>query len=455
METKRRKRLRNALMAVLAVVILAGGILAAGHVKGWFGAKKPADTAADILVERLSGIANMERDGVGFGLEKGSVLVTGDIAETKRLAQVDITIDAGSRLTMSENTELTVVSADRGAVELQLNEGQAFVDLVNCPLAIGFAGNAAQTSDAVFSVDVQVGSCSLLVFRGEVMIRALDGKEYTVQGGQFFSLAESKDGLAVTVKQLASTALDTFNIDRLQTGGWDDLCFTQAELQKVLDDRAAEQNKPVDPETESQTPSADPKPDPGPLTPSTDPKPEPDPSTPSTDPNPKPEPQPEPEPAPKPEPTPEPEPAPEPQPLPEPPKSPTCTIEIRCDTILNNMENLTPGKEPFVPSSGTILSTRTVTFNEGETVFDVLTRVCSENGLQIEYSWTPMYGSYYIEGINNLYEFDCGPQSGWMYKVDGWFPNYGCSSYYLEDGDVIVWCYTCNGLGADVGGPVW
>ena len=59
-----------------------------------------------------------------------------------------------------------------------------------------------------------------------------------------------------------------------------------------------------------------------------------------------------------------------------------------------------------------------------------------------------MYGSYYIEGINNLYEFDCGNQSGWMYKVNGWFPNYGCSSYNLKDGDSIVWAFTCNGLGS-------
>ena len=58
-----------------------------------------------------------------------------------------------------------------------------------------------------------------------------------------------------------------------------------------------------------------------------------------------------------------------------------------------------------------------------------------------------MYNSYYVEGIGNLYEFDCGSESGWMYKVNGWFPNYGCSSYTLSDGDVIVWCYTCNGRG--------
>ena len=39
-----------------------------------------------------------------------------------------------------------------------------------------------------------------------------------------------------------------------------------------------------------------------------------------------------------------------------------------------------------------------------------------------------------------------------MYKVNDRFTNYGCSSYKVENGDNIVWCYTCNGLGADVGG---
>ena len=43
------------------------------------------------------------------------------------------------------------------------------------------------------------------------------------------------------------------------------------------------------------------------------------------------------------------------------------------------------------------------------------------------------------------------PESGWMYKVNEWFPNYGCSAYTLKPGDDIVWCYTCVGLGADVG----
>ena len=130
----------------------------------------------------------------------------------------------------------------------------------------------------------------------------------------------------------------------------------------------------------------------------------------------------------------------------------TCTIEVRCDTILDNMGDLAPGKSSCVPANGVILAASTVRFAQGDTVLDVLKAASSATGLQLEYSYTPGYGSYYVEGINNLYEFDCGNESGWMYKVNGWFPNYGCSAYPLKDGDVIVWCYTCNGLGADVGG---
>ena len=40
--------------------------------------------------------------------------------------------------------------------------------------------------------------------------------------------------------------------------------------------------------------------------------------------------------------------------------------------------------------------------------------------------------------------------SGWMYSVNSWFPNYGCSQYEVSDGDMIEWRYTCD-LGRDVG----
>mgnify|MGYP002519343093 FL=1 len=129
----------------------------------------------------------------------------------------------------------------------------------------------------------------------------------------------------------------------------------------------------------------------------------------------------------------------------------TCTFSIECSTILNNLDQLEPDKLEMVPSGGVILSKTTVTFYEGESVYDVLQRLCKEKGIHMESSWTPIYNSAYIEGIHNLYEFDCGHLSGWMYRVNGWYPNYGCSRYQLKDGDVVEWRYTCD-LGNDVGG---
>ncbi len=132
----------------------------------------------------------------------------------------------------------------------------------------------------------------------------------------------------------------------------------------------------------------------------------------------------------------------------------SCTISIVCDTILNNLDKLRDGKEAFVPANGVILAASSISISDGDTVFDVLKKACELADIQLEYSYTPLRGSYYIEGINNLYEFDCGEQSGWMYKVNGVFPDHGCSAYYLSAGDEIVFCYTCVGLGADVGGSM-
>ena len=129
----------------------------------------------------------------------------------------------------------------------------------------------------------------------------------------------------------------------------------------------------------------------------------------------------------------------------------TCTLSISCATILDNLDLCDPEKVELVPADGWILQPMTVTFYEGESVFNVLQRTCKQQKIHMEFSNTPIYNSAYIEGIHNLYEFDVGNLSGWMYKVNGWFPNYGCSRYQLKDGDVIEWVYTCD-LGYDVGG---
>lgn len=129
----------------------------------------------------------------------------------------------------------------------------------------------------------------------------------------------------------------------------------------------------------------------------------------------------------------------------------TCTLSVRCDTILSNMTSLDPAKTEIIPQGGVIYGAKTVEFAEGESVFDVLLREMQSSGIHFEFENAPIYGSAYIEGIANIYEFDCGNQSGWMYKVNEEFPKYGCSNYKISNGDRIEFVYTCSS-GKDIGG---
>lgn len=85
----------------------------------------------------------------------------------------------------------------------------------------------------------------------------------------------------------------------------------------------------------------------------------------------------------------------------------TCTMLIECGTILQNIEMLDPDKLSVLPSDGIILKKTSVSFNDGETVFDILCRETRNRQIHMESSYTPVFNSAYIEGINNLYEFDC------------------------------------------------
>ena len=132
----------------------------------------------------------------------------------------------------------------------------------------------------------------------------------------------------------------------------------------------------------------------------------------------------------------------------------TCTLEIRCDTLLENLDQLPPEKAALVPADGILLSAAEVEFAGGESVFDVLRKTLRAEKIHFEYVDASAYDSVYIEGIGNLYEYDCGPQSGWMYSVNGIHPGLGCSTYTLADGDAITFCYTCD-LGADLGAETY
>ncbi len=436
MESEKNKKIFNIAMVAIIAVIIIGGIVGVGTVKGWFGGGENVVADADKVV----GIVSVERSGVSYELKTGDGLQPKDKIVVNDKAGV--VIKAGENtFELAEGSAVVINDLKDNKFAMRLDVGEVFATLhdgASFGEIIANDGTVITADGTVFSVNVHDGSLGINVFEGDV--KAVKGKsEATASAGQTISVV----GDELSAADLMAESLNEFNINKLLETKGHKLCFTEDKLNKVLDDRAAakaeaEQNA-IDETNEgnggannvtsgkgdkNETAGNSGSSGSGSSSSGNSGSNSNSGSSGSSGSN----------------------------PATKPSSDMTCTIQIRCDTILNNMGSLTPGKEGYVPSNGIILRTTTVSFKEGETVYDVLSRVCSSHGIQMEASFTPMYNSYYVEGINHLYELDCGDQSGWMYKVNGWFPNYGCSAYYLEDGDSIVWTYSCNGLGADVGG---
>lgn len=439
METKRKRRLFNIVMVALIAIIAFGGFMAVCNIKGYFNNHNESFAK----VSDVKGIANIERQGIAYTLEKDSELKSNDLLETR--SDSNININAGQNVyTLAEDSELLLQDVDKSNFSLKLEKGETFLTLNRGEELHEFiiGDYKIKAEDSVISTNVQTGSMGINVFEGSVSIE--DGEELkTAKAGEFISIVNSE----ISISKLEINSLNDFNIKNIKEANENKkLIFSNDELDKLIANRqkeisiiASEDKKVLTNESEENVSSDENKK----VNENKNSREEEKVVNQEKDKNKK---------------TTQIEKQ-EKKKSDEEKKTSkklnTCTIQIRCDTILKNISDLTKGKESFVPKDGIILPSTTVEFSEGETAFDVLKRACSASNIQIEYSYTPMYGSYYIEGINQLYEFDCGSESGWMYKVNGWFPNYGCSSYSMKNGDTMVWCYTCKGLGADVGGSVY
>lgn len=345
-------------------------------------------TESDYIISEKTGIVQIVRRGVGYEVSAGMTIMEDDQLYIGKSAALTVADADGTILMTDSDVEITVKKIDED-LSFEVLRGEVFVDARNRRQVNVLTGSSEISADeAVISVSLQPGASMIHVYSGEILLGNIGEEEGT----------GIVAGQAVTIVPGESeydivnfpiTGLSDSQMSRLVQCGIDEtFCVTESELRQVQMERQEELEN-VRQQLAAKDDGCD---------------------------------------------------------------SLYCTMEIRCDTILANMENLIEEKEGYVPSDGIILERSAVTFQEGETVFDVLQKVCDRADIQLEYSYTPLYESYYIEGIQNLYEFDCGSQSGWVYQVNGWFPNYGCSSYEVKEGDVIAWYYTCNGLGADVGG---
>ncbi len=406
-----RKRLFHTLTGAAAIILIT--CLAVFFISGAVrirSAEKPR-----IVTSGVSGQASVLRRGAGYRLKEDIGLVETDGVITAPGSSAAFSVAGGGSIILDENSEIKIIRDSEECVCIGSVYGTVVciadptgtLLLMECP-----AGSLSAEGPGLYSVETFHGTQTVKVYRGKVTLTsdALE-EDKLLLAGQQLVIIQNDDGICSfeEVKPIAIQSLSGFLMDTLLTESGDTF-FSREELEAEIlrREREVEQARREREEYEAAVIAR------GGTVPVVESV----------------------------------------SPLPEYMTEAdihTCTITIVCDTILDNIGDLTEGKNVYVPENGVILATSKVQYVAGESVYDVLKRVCAAADIPLQYSWTVEFGGYYIEGINNLCEFDCGPESGWMYKVNGWYPNYGSSNYILKEGDIIVWAYTCRGLGKDLG----
>lgn len=132
----------------------------------------------------------------------------------------------------------------------------------------------------------------------------------------------------------------------------------------------------------------------------------------------------------------------------------TVTLRIVCKTASDNYDMLDEAlrKEECVPKNGIIFENNAIPLYSEDTVFDILLNTAKTYDLQLDFDKSPSIGTVYIKGINYLYEFSCGPLSGWLFCVNGEYQSKSASEVFLSDKDIVEWVYSLD-MGRDVGNP--
>lgn len=455
------RRLLGVLTALLVVAGIAVGVYWVGSLRGWF-APPPVTVETSsgetvqipplsLTAKRITGKALVERGGLSFALEEGETLRAEDAVTLQGKGTLTVSNET-LNLTFGDKASFLVGQKDGGEAQVTLNQGKLYAQTQGTAYFV--VGNqSAQVTDGTVSLSVGKKTLIFDQLSGSTSFLGGDDNVLPVSAQQRLTVkqAEGRWG-APEQKKLTLKQLSDFTLE--QAKATQGLCFTPEQLTGEIARREAEAQKKLEEqlrkETEQQEAEAQAKADAEAAEQAKkeqeaqqkaaeekkaqeakrkaeeekkkqeeerkrqeeeDKKRQEEENTTSTG---------------------------------------SCTLTIECHTLLDNMDNVKESKKKYVPASGVILKKTKVTFTEGETVYDILKRTCKKAGIQLEVSYSGGYGSYYVEGIGHLYEFDCGRESGWVYSVNGKQPNYGCSSCVVQKGDNIVWSYTCSGMGKDV-----
>jgi uncharacterized membrane protein YgcG len=430
--TRKQRRYLNIGMVVLAALIVAAGVVYVLYMRGAVSVQ-PAQ-AATLSVSDKTGSVSVERAGLSHVLDKGSTLQDGDKIETQEGASATIDLSGAGSFTLSENATVVVHVSD--AVSLEVTDGDVYIDSTLAGLSVTMPVGSVSSDDMVCAVSVPgQENAQVQVLHGNVTCPG-DTSASEKTTADLYTGDKVETG-ALAAKDLSDFAIEQA-LDSLANGR--ELCFAKARLAKVQDERAqakkasgsaakaktenaekAEDAKDSEDETSSASSSESSQSSGKSTSSSSQSKSGKSSGSKSSS-----------------------------KSTGKTTKKKYVTIEIRCDTILDNLDALADGKEKYVASDGTILAKTKVQIATGDTVFDVLKAVCKKYDIALEYASSATYSGTFVDSINHLASGDCGDTSGWIYKVNGYTPNYACDKYKLKNNDSILWGYTCKDYGADV-----
>lgn len=442
------RRLLGALTALLVVAGIAVGVYWVGSLRGWF-APPPVTVETSsgqtvqipplsLTAKSITSKALVERGGLSFALEAGETLRAEDAVTLQGKGALTVSNETLT-LTFGDKASFLVGQKDGGETQITLNQGKLCAQTQGTAYFV--VGNqSAQVNDGTVSLSVDKEAFVFDQLSGQTSFVGGDENVLTVLPKQRLTVQQTEERWgAPEQKKLTLKQLSDFTLEQAKTT--QRLCFTPEQLTSEIARREAEAQQKLEEqlqkETEQQEAEAKAKAD---AEAAEQAKQEQEAKQKAA----------------------EEKKAEEAKRKAEEEKKKqqeeqenttstgSCTLTIECHTLLDNLDNVKESKQKYVPASGVILKKTKVPFTEGETVYDILKRTCKKAGIQLEVSYSGGYGSYYVEGIGHLYEFDCGRESGWVYRVNGKQPNYGCSSCVVQKGDNIVWSYTCSGMGKDV-----
>ena len=243
METKAKKKTFNLIMVALIAVIAVCGIMATVHLRGGFAKKTDGQ---GLVCEKITGVVNVERNGVGYSLQADSVMQQDDLVETKNGSFADFLLNETNQISLGEQAVMEIPSYTEEALGLKMSQGECFAVVNDAPkeFEILLGGNTAKITGTVFSASQQGNSSTISVYEGSVEVTAEDDKVYTVDAGnQLLVTHDETEAVVVETRAIQTASLSDLVISKLLACEADSLCFGTDELNDVVAAREKEKQE--------------------------------------------------------------------------------------------------------------------------------------------------------------------------------------------------------------------